>query len=332
MNPQNQPYRSDLAGFAALLGESFRSRIDLLERVIERAHYPSLGRYKERLLAQLIRDYIPTRYEVGTGFVLFPHEDFSPPGGLENHDPLNKSAFTVSRQCDILVVDSSTVPPVFRDGDFLVVRPEAVIAVVEVKGSLTGRGTSSILKSFSDFGQKWRNTQLFYKDHNQPLTPVPGLFAMAWSIKKCKGKPETNPTKERERIAEYYRKTLDITKLNGLPLLDKLYIYNECEIGRSGWVEDWDAEELRVWDGWASSDGRFIRFANQTPFRDSDRTIASLLAAIHWHVNSGESFNRFFSYMEETRDPNLVPYDHTGFSVWHKPVGDETSPRRTRYV
>ncbi|WP_152428814.1 hypothetical protein [Methylomonas sp. MK1] len=89
--------RSDLTGFAALLGESFSSRIDLLTKVLLDAHYPSLVAYKERLLAETIRNYLPRSVEVGTGFVLFPHEDISPPGGHLNHDPLNQSAFTVSK-------------------------------------------------------------------------------------------------------------------------------------------------------------------------------------------------------------------------------------------
>ena len=120
--------KSDLTGYAALLGESFSARVDLLERVIQGSHYPSLGRYKERLLSKLISDYIPRSCEVGTGFVLFPHEDANPAGGAENHDPLNKSAFAISRQCDLLVFDSNSVPPVVRDEDFVVVRPEAVRA------------------------------------------------------------------------------------------------------------------------------------------------------------------------------------------------------------
>jgi hypothetical protein len=126
--------RSDLTGYAALLGESFSTRVDLLERVIRGSHYPSLGRYKERLLARLIREYIPRSCEVGTGFVLFPHEDDSPAGGEQYHDPLNQSAFAISRQCDLIVFDSNSVPPVFRDEDFVVVRPEAVRGIIEVKG------------------------------------------------------------------------------------------------------------------------------------------------------------------------------------------------------
>jgi hypothetical protein len=34
----------DLTGYAALLGESLSSRVELLDRLLGDAHYPSLGR------------------------------------------------------------------------------------------------------------------------------------------------------------------------------------------------------------------------------------------------------------------------------------------------
>jgi len=63
----------DLTRFAAMLGDSFESKIDWLAQLIGTAHDPSLGQYKENLLRAVIRDFIPKRYEVGTGNVL-PHD------------------------------------------------------------------------------------------------------------------------------------------------------------------------------------------------------------------------------------------------------------------
>jgi len=306
--------RSDLTGYAALLGEGFASRIDLLGRILQEAHYPSLGRYKERLLANTIRDYLPRSVEVGTGFVLFPHEDHQPPGGVEHHDPLNRCTFTLSRQCDIIVFDSNSIPLVFRDEDFVVVRPESVRAVIEVKGSLTIKETQKLLESFVDFGRKWRNTQLFYKSHYQALTPYPALFAMAWKIKeRSDGRRVTTPSKIRDSIADYYAKNLDEKELDGLPLLRHLFIYDESEI--SGRLGNDDLENVLPMNfGWCSADGRFKRFKeNGEVYRDKDRTIASLLAALHLVANQ-DYFNAFFSYTDETRDDKLLPYDHYGIS------------------
>lgn len=329
-NSQEQ-LRSDLTGYAALLGESFGARVELLERVIRGSHYPSLGRYKERLLAQLIRDYIPSRFEVGTGFVLFPHEDLSPPGGHNHHDPLNQSAFAISRQCDILVFDSTNVPPVFRDGDFVVVRPEAVSAVIEVKGALSLPETTSILDSFTDFGRKWRTTQLFYKRRHQKLSPAPELIAMAWSFQKRRdGRPVTKPPRVRDRIADYYKEHVQHGELRGFPILSHLFVYDECDIVRTIRSDEIDGT-YKFQDGWCSTDGRFIRFASGKPKRDKDRTIAALLATLHY-ATSQEDFNRFFSYTDEIRETDLVPYEHYGFSTWLEPDENDELPNTSDMV
>ena len=106
---------------------------------------------------------------------------------------MNQSAFTVSRQCDLLIFDASAYPPVFRDGEFVVLRPESVRAVVEVKSALTIPVVRDVVEAFVDFGEKWRETQEFYRTHHQALTRTPELAAMAWSIKtRANGKPLTN--------------------------------------------------------------------------------------------------------------------------------------------
>jgi hypothetical protein len=160
--------RSDLTGFAALLGESLSARVGLLERLLRSAHFPSLGQYKERLLAETIRGFLPSTVRVGTGFVLFPHTDDAPPAG-DYYDPLNQSAFSISRQCDILVYDDARYPTIFRDQDFVIVRPEAVRAVIEVKGAISLPQTRQALESFDDFARKWRRTQLFSWSSINPL-------------------------------------------------------------------------------------------------------------------------------------------------------------------
>ena len=316
---------SDLTGFAALLGESFASRIDLLAQVLQDAHYPSLGTYKERLLAETIRNYLPASLSVGTGFVMFPCSDPAPAAG-QHFDHLNRSAFSVSRQCDILVFDGNNYPPVFKDGDFVVLRPEAVKAVIEVKGSISVREVRQLVGSFIDFARKWRATQVFYRDHHQQLCDAPTLLAMCWSIaKRTDGRASTNPATLRKTISDLYRLKTIGTDLDAFPLLSSLYIYNEVEIVSTGGFEGQPAEGMSL--GWHSLDGRFKRFdASGTVYRDKDRTIAALLARLH--VTMGlEKFNRFFSYPDETRDDKLFPYKYHGYDwTWSRVISSREKP------
>jgi hypothetical protein len=223
--------RTDLTGYAALFGDSLSSKVDLLGRLLGDSHYPSLGQYKERLLADAIRGFLPRTVEVGTGFVMFPHVDMDPPGGGQFHDPLNRSAFSMSRQCDILIHDVAKYPAIFRDRDFVVIRPEAVRAVIEVKGSLSRREVLSALTSFHDFAVKWRTTQLFYREQGVPRTSKPPLIVMAWGISTdAAGRLRITPAAACKIIAGYYAKNVNLDEVDGYPFLQQLLIHNEAEI------------------------------------------------------------------------------------------------------
>jgi hypothetical protein len=320
--------KPDLTGFAALLGESLSSRVGMLGQLLRNAHYPSIGQYKERLLAAAIRDYLPNTVEVGTGFVLFPRTEDEPRANSPYYDPLNQSAYVVSKQCDILIFDVARFPPIFRDGDFVVVRPEAVRAVIEVKGALSVRETRTALESFHDFGVKWRSAQQFYAAHHQPTTEKPGLFILAWDFQRDRrGRAATDPTRLRKQIAEFYANTLDVNDADGYPFLMKLLVHQECEIGSIFGMEDQADGGSRF--GMHTSDGRFTRIdENDQPFRDRVRTIASLLASLHYLVAKDE-FNRFFSYVDEVRGQDLLDFAHEGIEWAYRGLSNEQARHLT---
>ena len=64
--------RTNLTGYAALLSESLSSRVGLLEKLLCNAHYPSLGQYKERLLADTIEASYHARWRWVQGLLCFP--------------------------------------------------------------------------------------------------------------------------------------------------------------------------------------------------------------------------------------------------------------------
>jgi len=293
--------RPDLIGYTALLGESVSSKVDLLDRLIGGVHHLSSGRYKERLLADVIREFLPRTVEVGTGFVLFPHADVNPPGGSQFHDPLNQSAYSVSRECDILVYDVMRHPVVFRDGDFVIIRPEAVRAVIEVKGSLSLQETRDALASFHHFAVKWRETQIFYRKLYGPITPKPPLFIMAWRISAdAAGRRRTTPSSVCKAIAKFYAENVQLSEVDGYPFLEKLLIYNETEIIGGPHAKP-KGEGVQYDFGWFCVDGRFARFEDGRVARRQDRTIAALLASLYQAVDE-EGYNRFFDNLEEVRD------------------------------
>lgn len=300
---------ADLTGFAALLGDGFAAKINLLAQIIQHHHYPSLGRYKENLLAKVITDFIPKRFEVGTGFVLFVHEATEERAQKSGFDAMNMGSHSISKQCDIIVYDSAEIPVVFRDGDFVVVRPDSVRAVIEVKGSASPHEIKSTLESSLDFGRKWQQCQKFYQKRSQALVRTPAMFAMCWDTKRSsKGRPTTSGKRIEKQIADFYRENLDKTDLKGLPRLDALYVYNECEVGATACVP----EGGPIHSGYSAHSGRFLREKQGDVFRSGDRTVSSLLAHLHHAVS--DKFNRFYSYADESRD--TVPDEPFSFTPW----------------
>jgi hypothetical protein len=301
----------DLTSYAALIGESFAARINLLAQILRDVHDPSLGRYKERLLIEFISQFIPRRYDVGSGFVLFPTERFFESETPDGYDILNRSDHTVSHQCDVIVYDSSDFPVVFRDQDFVVVRPESVCSVIEVKGTLDHRQIESSVMKFIDFGRKWKRCNEFYIARHEPPSKTPGLFMVGWQIGvDTGGKLKTDGKRLREQIVRIYRREVCEEELGGFPILDSAFIYADCEVRR---VIDVGQQPFRI--GFGTYRGRFVRFTDDgEAILESDKTVASLLAGIHWSLET--PFNRFFSYADQTIRTDIYPHQHQGFTPW----------------
>lgn len=78
-------------------------------------HWPTDGEFKEAALRTVLRRHLPSSLIVGRGFIV--------------------TASGSSTQLDLLIVDG-TKPTLFRDGDLMIVTPDCVRAVIEVKTSL----------------------------------------------------------------------------------------------------------------------------------------------------------------------------------------------------
>jgi hypothetical protein len=101
--------------------EEVKATIRRIDTLIGPAHWPSVGGYKEGVIRRQLADCVPQRYTVSTGFVL------SRDGAGET---------IRSRQIDVLVWDSHNYSPIFRDGSFVVIPPQALRVAMEIKGNL----------------------------------------------------------------------------------------------------------------------------------------------------------------------------------------------------
>jgi hypothetical protein len=119
------------AAFQATYGNELRAKVARLDDLIGRSHWLSVGTYKENLVRGLLANKLPKQYEIGTGFVMAPV-------GKEKK---------LSRQIDLLIWDSHSHAPFFRDGEFVIIAPEALVGAIEVKSTLNAKELRKSLKN-----------------------------------------------------------------------------------------------------------------------------------------------------------------------------------------
>jgi hypothetical protein len=305
---QSQIY-GDLTTFAGMLGDSFALRLDWLAQLIVTAHAPSLGSYKERLLRSAVAQFLPRRYEVGTGFVLFPTERLAGRGDVRK--ARQAQSHVMSRQLDLIVFDASEHPVVLREDDFVVLRPESVRSVVEIKGALDQAGVDGTVDSFIDYGRKWKECRRFYKANSLPKLPVPKMFLMAWAPGKgAKGYPKTDGKRLRKRILSRYQSKTSEAELPGLPLMTAAYLYGDAIVSAMFWL---DAGKTRF--GFDTERGSLVRYGvDGQPTLAGDKTVAALLAGIQWSLET--PFNPMIAYVDQTKRVDVLPHKFAGFEEW----------------
>ena len=121
------------------------------------SHGPSIGSYHEEALRTLLRSMLSDRFSLRHGFAY-------------------DAKLGASLQGDILIVDEHHPGAyLFREGDFAIVSPEALVCVIEVKTKLTkGSFTDAInsLYSFRKISPRCANPATFlFAYESAPYTP-----------------------------------------------------------------------------------------------------------------------------------------------------------------
>lgn len=97
--------------------DAIQNRVRLL---IGDTHWGEEGRYKESILKDILKRFLPENIGVGTGFIIKKRD----------------GEIFRSGQIDIIIYDTS-IPVLLKEGDFIVTTPENVIAIIEVKTNIS---------------------------------------------------------------------------------------------------------------------------------------------------------------------------------------------------
>lgn len=108
------PPRINLESYHKNIGKELWYARDKIRNLIGKKHYLSDGEHKEAVLRSALRKVVPNVFQIKRGFVHYGD--------------------SASKQIDIILIDGHS-PTLFMDGDLVVVMPEAVRALIEVKTS-----------------------------------------------------------------------------------------------------------------------------------------------------------------------------------------------------
>ena len=150
-----------------LFQESITQELDVVKNrvrnLIGNAHWGEEGRFKEAILKNILRKFLPKNLSVGTGFIL------KATGNNDNDNLL-------SNQLDIIIYDN-TLPLLFSEGDFIITTHKCVRGIIEVKSRITPATFSAVVEQFDNSIEDFI---VDFKRHNRRKV-FTGIFAFEFN-------------------------------------------------------------------------------------------------------------------------------------------------------
>ncbi|HEX5220877.1 MAG TPA: DUF6602 domain-containing protein [Verrucomicrobiae bacterium] len=128
---------------------SLKNRV---RHLINNAHWPTDGEWKESVVRTILRRHLPKQYGVGRGFILADTD--------------------TSRQVDVLIYDTGK-PILHQDGELVIVTSDAVRGIIEVKTKITNAVIAETLQKVAD------NVEFVNRRHGYGSC-FHGLFSYEW--------------------------------------------------------------------------------------------------------------------------------------------------------
>jgi hypothetical protein len=133
MGPNSLEYQKSIA-------HEFNATKNRIRYLIGSAHWGEDGRYKEVILMNFLKRFLPNNIEVGTGFI--------------------KDGDNISTQIDIIIYNSS-LPLYFKENDFIIVQPKSVLGIIEVKSNPDRNKIAEAIFKASKVGEIIRENLIF---------------------------------------------------------------------------------------------------------------------------------------------------------------------------
>src|SRR3989338_10337639 len=124
--------------------KEFEATKNRVRNLIGDSNWGDEGRYKEAILHNVIKRFLPKNLCIGTGFIV----------------KASDKKYVCSNQVDIIIFDSQ-YPILFSEGDFVIVSPSSVKAVIEVKTNIKNQNLEKTLIKANILGEFIGNRNIF---------------------------------------------------------------------------------------------------------------------------------------------------------------------------
>jgi len=101
-------------------------------------HWGEDGRHQEAVIKTMIQRFLPEKFRIGSGFVV--------------RQTLERGKHEASSQIDLIIYDTS-YPILFKENDFVILTPDSVLGIIEVKANATNQGLQQIVRKANENGK-----------------------------------------------------------------------------------------------------------------------------------------------------------------------------------
>lgn len=167
---------NDWLAYMATLADEIQAKMNRVRMLVRDQHWGEEGSYKESLVRSMFREFLPKRYEVSTGFVRWWEGQ-------------------VSGQLDVVIWDAQATVPIMKEGNFVILPPGGVEAVIEVKSTLSRDTLRDALSLLHD--DRWHCSVAQGPEH----TPVRAILGFTHKLPRVQKTPTVACFEE---LAEFY--------------------------------------------------------------------------------------------------------------------------------
>lgn len=180
---------------------------DRVRNLIGAANWTDEGKYKEIVLSNVIKRFLPKKFSIGTGHIVAKEGE----------------SIKISKQIDLIIYDNS-FPVLFTQGNFIITTSSGVQGIIEVKTNIENSNFQSVVDTANENG---RFIYFNKKIVHQPL--FNGIFSY-------EGYGEGIPESIKETIknsALKYNKEADLYLVNNICLNKNYFIRYTKRLSRS---------------------------------------------------------------------------------------------------